>query len=174
MACAVVEADALVAEAQQRHGGVVDVGAAGGVVVEVVGRAQRVDEGARQVVEGAAAVGQRDAAPAEFVDGLLQLVDDVVEGLVPRRPSPLAAAARPAADQGRLRPLVVGLEGQAGRALGAQAGADGQVVGVALQPDHPPVLDGHFDRATHRAHTAHAIDCALARGVHTAHIRRHG
>ena len=91
----------LVAEPVDRAGRVVDVAAAAGVVVEVVGRAERVHEGPGQIVEGAAAIGQRDAAPAECLDRLLQLVRDVVEGLVPGRPPPLAAAARTHADQRR-------------------------------------------------------------------------
>ena len=105
----------LVAEAVDRARRVVDVAAAAGVVVEVVRRAERLHERPGQVVEGAAAIGQRDPAPAEDLDRLLQLVGDVVEGLVPGGPPPLAAAARAAADQRRLRPLVVELERQAGR-----------------------------------------------------------
>ena len=97
----------LVAEAVDRARGVVDVAAAAGVVVEVVRRAERLHEGPGQVVEEAAAIGQRDAAPAEGLDRLLQLVGDVIEGFIPGCPPPLAAATRPHADQRRLRPLVV-------------------------------------------------------------------
>ena len=160
-------------EAEDRARGVVDVAAAGGVVVEVVRRAERLHEGPGQVGEEAAAIGKRDAAPAEGLDRLVQLVGDVIEGLVPGRAPPLAAATRALADQRRLRPLVVVLESQAGRTLGAEAGADGLVVRIALQPGHPAVLDRHFDRATHRAHAAHAVDRASARGAHTAHVWCH-
>ena len=161
------------AEAVDRVPGVVEVAAAGGVVVEVVGRAERLHERARQVVEWSAAIGQRDATRAEGLDRLAQLVGDVIEGLVPGRAPPLAAAARAHADQRRLRPLVVVLEGQAGGALRAQAGADGLVVRIALQPGHLAVLDRHFHRATHRAHAAHAVDRASARSAHAAHVRCH-
>ena len=161
----------LVAEAVDRARGVVDVAAAAGVVVEVVRRAERLHERPGQVVEGAAAIGKRDPAPAEDLDRLLQLVGDVIERLVPGDPPPLAAATRAAADQRRLRPLVVELERQAGRALRAQAGAERPVIRVALQPGHPTVLDRHLDRAPHRAHAAHAVDRAPARSSHTAHVR---
>ena len=163
----------LVAEAVDRARRVVDVAAAAGVVVEVVRRAERLHERPRQVVEGAAAIGKRDPAPAEVLDRLLQLVGDVVEGLVPGGPPPLAAAARAAADERRLRPLVVELERQAGRALRAQARAERPVVRVALQPGHPTVLDRHLHRAAHRAHAAHAVNGAPARGTHAADIRCH-
>ena len=161
----------LVAEAVDRTRGVVDVAAAAGVVVEVVRRAERLHEGPGQVVEGAAAVGQHDAAPAERLDRLVESVGDIVESLVPGRAPPLAAATRALADQRRLRPLVVVvLERQSGRPLRAEAGADGRVVRIALQPHDPTVLDRHFHRATHRAHAAHAVDRASARGAHTEYI----
>ena len=86
----------LVAEAVDRARGVVDVAAAAGIVVEVVRRAERLHEGPGQVIEGAAAIGKRDAAPAEGLDRLVEFVGDVVEGLVPGRPPPLAAATRAA------------------------------------------------------------------------------
>jgi len=86
-------------------------------VVEVVRRAERLQEGARQVGEWPAAIGQRDAAPAMFVDRLAQLVGDVVEGFVPRGAPPLAAAPRAMRISGVCGPLVVVLEGQPGRAL---------------------------------------------------------
>ncbi len=109
-----------------------------GVVGDVVRRAERLDEGPGQVGEGAAAIGERDAAPAEGLDRLLQLVGDVVEGLVPGRPPPPAAATRTHADQRCLRSLVVVvLESQAGRPLGAEAGADGLVVRIALRARPP-------------------------------------
>ena len=169
-----VEDEPGVAEAEDRARGVVDVAAAGGVVVEVVRRAERLHEGPGQVGEEAAAIGKRDAAPAEGLDCLVQLVGDVIEGLVPGRAPPPAAAARAHADQRRLRPLVVAvLERQAGRTLRAQAGADGLVVRIALQPDHPAVLDRHFDRAAHRAHAAHAVDRAPSRDAHAAHVWCH-
>ena len=165
----------LVAEAVDRTRGVVDVAAAAGIVVEVVRRAERLHEGFRQVVEGAASIGQHDAAPAVGRDRLFQLVGDVVEGFVPGRPPPLAAATRPHADQRRLRPLVVVvLERQAGRALGAEAGADGLVVWITLQPDRSTVFNCHFHRATNRAHAAHAVDRAAARGADADHIGCHG
>ena len=164
-----------VAETEERARGVVGVGAAAGVVREVVRRAERPHEGLRQVGEGAAAIGKRDAAPAEGLDRLLQLVGDVVEGLVPGGPPPAALAAGAHADQRRLRPLVVVvLERQAGRPLRAQAGAEGLHVRIALQPDHPAVLDRRFDRAADRAHAAQAVDRAPARGADTGHVWCHG
>ena len=84
----------LMAEAVDRACGVVDVAAAAGVVVEVVRRAERLYEGPRQIGEEAAAIGKRDAARTEGLDRLVQLVGDVIEGLVPGRPPPLAATAR--------------------------------------------------------------------------------
>ena len=157
----------LVAEAVDRTRGVVDVAAAAGVVVEVVRRAERPHEGPGQVVEGAAAIREHDAAPAEGRDRVVELVGDIVEGLVPGRAPPLASATRALADQGRLRPLVVVvLERQSGRPLRAEAGADGRVVRIALQPHDPAVLDRDFHRAPHRAHAAHAVDRASAGCAH--------
>jgi hypothetical protein len=162
------------ADAAERARGVVNVSGAAGIVVEVVRRAQRLHEGPRQIVEGAASIGKRDSAPAEGPDCFVQLVGDVVERLVPGRPPPLAAAAGAHADQRRLRPLVVVvLESHAGGTLGAEASADGHVVRIALYPCHATVLDSHFDRATDRAHAAHAEDRALTRGTHAAHVRCH-
>ena len=162
------------AEAVDRAPGIVSVPVAGGVVVEVVRRAERLHEGLRQVGEGAAAIGKHDAARAEGLDRLLQLVGDVVEGFVPGRPPPLAAAARARADERRLRPLVVELEGEPGRTLRTEAGADRLVARIALYPGDPTVLDGHFHRAPHRAHAAHAVDRAPARGAHAVHVWCHG
>ena len=150
-----------------------DIAGAGGIVIEVVRRAERLDERLGQVDKRAAAIGQRDPAPAEDIDRLLQLLGDVVQRLVPGRPPPLAATTLASPDQRRLRPLVVGLEKQAGRALRAQAGAEHRVVRIALQPRHPTVLDRHLHRATHRAHPAHAVDRPSARSSHTAHVRCH-
>ena len=98
------------ADSVDRARRVVDVAAAGGVVVDVVRRAERLHERPGQVGEGTAAIGERDPAPAEGPDRLLQLLGDVVERLVPGRPPPLAGATLAAADQRRLRPLVVELE----------------------------------------------------------------
>ena len=162
-----VEDQPLVAEAVERAGRVVHVAAAAGVVTEIVRRAQRPQEGPGQVGERAAAVRQRNAAPAERLDRLMQLVGDVIQRLVPRHPPPPAAAPRARADQRRLRPLVVELERQAGRTLRAQARTQSHVVRIALQPGHPAVLDRHLQRAAHRAHPAHAVHRASARGVHT-------
>ena len=114
------------AEAEDRTRGVVDVAAAGGVVVEVVRRAERLHKGPGQVGEEAAAIGKRDAAPTEGIDCLVQLVGNVIQGLVPGRAPP-----RPP-PRGPLR--ISGVCGrwsssyskrQAGRTLRAQAGADG-------------------------------------------------
>ena len=162
------------AEAVDRARGVVDVAAAGGVVVEVVRRAERLHERPGQVVERPAAIRQRDATRTERVNRLVQLVGDVIEGLVPRCAPPLAAATRARADHRHLRPLVVVLERQPGRPFRAQARTERRVVRVALKPRHPTVLDRHLDRATHRAHTAHAVNRAPPRGVHTTHVRCHG
>ena len=162
-----VEQELLMAEAEERARRVVHVAAAAGVVIDVVGRAQRPHEGAGQVGERAAAVRQRNATPPERLDRLMQLVGDVIQRLVPRHPPPPAAAPRARTDQRRLRPLIVELERQAGRTLRAQARTQGHVMRIALQPSHPAVLDRHLQRTAHRAHPAHAVDRASARGIHT-------
>ena len=143
-------------------------------MIEVVRRAERLDERLGQVDKRAAAIGQRDPAAAEDIDRLPQLLGDVVQRLVPGRPPPLAAATLASPDQRRLRPLVVRLEKQPRRALRAQAGAEHRVVRIALQPGHPTVLDRHLHRATHRTHATHAVDRPSARGSNTAHVRCRG
>ncbi len=163
-----------VAEAEGGHRRVVAVAGAGDVVVEIIRRSQRLQEGAGQFGERTAAVRERDAAPAEGGDRLAQLVGDVIQRVVPGRAPPLTRAACARADQRRLRPLVVGVfQRQSGRAFGAQAGANRQVVRVALHPGHLAVVDRHLDRATHGAHAAHAVRRASAGGVHIAHVRCH-
>ena len=170
LAVLVVEHEPGDAEAVQRTHGVMDIAGAGGIVIEVVRRAERLDERLGQVDKGAAAIGKRDPAAAEDIDRLRQLLGDVVQRLVPGHPPPLAAATLAGPDQRRLRPLVVRLEKQSGRALRAQAGAEHRVVRIALQPGHPTVLDRHLHRATHRAHAAHAVDRPSARGSNTADV----
>ena len=56
----VVVGKVLAAQAVHRHGGVVNVAAAGAVVVDVVGRTQRLEERLAQVVERAAPVAEHD------------------------------------------------------------------------------------------------------------------
>ena len=174
LAMLVVEHEPGDAEAVQRTHRVMDIAGAGGIVIEVVRRAERLDERLGQVDKRAAAIGQRDPAAAEDIDRLPQLLGDVVQRLVPGRPPPLAAATLAGPDQRRLRPLVVRLEKQPRRALRAQAGAEHRVVRIALQPGHPTVLDRHLHRATHRTHATHAVDRPSARGSNTADVRCRG
>ena len=78
-----VEYQPRVAEAEQRTRRVVNVAAAGDVVIEVVRRAERPHESLRQVDERAATVRERDAARTASCDRLAQPVGNVVERLVP-------------------------------------------------------------------------------------------
>ena len=170
----VVEDESGRRETVGRTARVVGVASATGVVIEVIRGAERLHKGLGQVGKRAATIGERDAPSAEGLDRLLQLVGDIVEGLVPGRALPLAAAARAGPDERGLGSLIVGLEGESCRALRAKAGADGLVVRVSLQPGGPAVLDRHFNRAAHRAHAAQAVDQAFARSAHTARIGGQG
>ena len=170
LAVRVVEDEPSDAEAVQRTHRVMDIAGASGIVIEVVRRAERPDERLGQVDKGAATIRQRDPAPAEDIDRLPQLLGDIVQRLVPGHPPPLAAATLTSPDQRRLRPLIVRLQKQAGRALRAQAGAEHRVVRIPLQPRHPTILDRHLHRAPHRTHPTHAVDRPSARGSNTADV----
>ncbi len=171
LAVRVIEYEPGDAEAVQRTHGVMDIAGASGIVVEVVRRPQRLDERLGQVHKGAPAIGQRDPPGAEDIDRLPQLLGDVVQRLVPGRPPPLATATLAGADQRRLRPLIIRVEKQPGRALRAQAGAEHRVVWIALQPSYPTVLHRHLHRATDRTHATHAVDSPSARGLNTTDVR---
>ncbi len=167
-----VQGRALAPPAKEGAGGVVGVAAAGAVMIEVVGRTQGLQEGLGQVVEGAAAVGEDHALAAVLGYDILKLLGYVVQGLVPGGRAPLAAAPGAAADERLLGALVVMLERDAGRSLGAQAGAHGLVVGVALHPGDAAINHLHLYGAADGAHAAHAGHHPPAGTLHSGNIGR--
>ena len=154
----VIVEDVLAAEAEQRQGGVLDVSGAGRIVVAVVGAAQGFQEGAVHVAKRAAPVGEQDGARAVGLADAGQLAGNVSQGFVPGHLAPFALAARPGPDHGELGTFVVGDQGSAGRAPGAQRALDAGGVGVALQIYHLVAFHRGHHGAAHAAHAADAVD----------------
>ena len=156
-----VVGDHLAAHADDRLGAVLHVAGAGRVVVAVVGRADAEHEGLVEVREGAAAVGPEHRTGPVLGHDALELVRNVVQGLVPGHGPPFALAAFTDADEGGLGLLRVLLQGDARRPAGAQASLEGRKF-VALNAHGLAVPHVHLDRAAHGAHAAyteHRLGC---------------
>ena len=125
---------------------------------EMVGRAQGLHEGLADVGVEIGALPEDHALGAVLLDDLLEFVGDIIQGLVPGGPPPLAGAPGAGADHGILGPLVVVQQGQPGGAFGAQGPFDAGTWGL------PSIhFTSSFSTSTRmgqrtRAHEADAVD----------------
>ena len=127
-------------------------------MIEIIWRAQGLEETLGEVDEGTTPVRQGDRSSSVLVADLDQTLRNIVQGLVPTHLPPLAGATRTGADHGPLRTFVVLFEGYSSGAFGTKTGSHFGIVGVALDPDRLSVTDMDLDGAAHSTHATHCFN----------------
>ena len=127
------------------------------VMINIVGRADRLHESFTQICKWASAVGEHDCFSAVFVDDSTQLVGDIVKSLIPRYVLPFTAASLTYTNHGGLGTLVVILKRNRGGRFCTDRRAHAAVIGVSFNPGNLAILHLYSQWASYGTHSADGV-----------------